>query len=312
MPKLKELTPRLRVGKGIERRNLTIFPLFAEDTVHLPEYLPIGAAIRSGAAKITEISEGGSVPTLALDNAGTIPILIIDGEELIGARQNRIANLTILAPGKKILPIPVSCVERGRWSYRGREFAESADIMFCAARAQKSQDVSRAMTNDGSHASDQGAVWNQIAAMSFKLASDSPTHAMHDVYEGHRQTLADYLRELEVADGQIGAIFAINGIAAGVELFDSTDTLRTYLPKIMRSYSLHAIANPTPRAKPAEEAEAAKLLESILDLDARSFAAVGLGEDLRIESPGITGGALAHNGRLIHLAAFQTAPERKE
>jgi hypothetical protein len=50
---------------------------------------------------------------------------------------------------------------------------------------------------------------------------------------------------------------------------------------------------------------------SILELDARRFPAVGLGEDYRIESAEITGGALAQNGRVIHLAAFQTDPERK-
>lgn len=38
-----------------------------------------------------------------------------------------------------------------------------------------------------------------------------------------------------------------------------------------------------------------------------SFPALGLGEDFRIESLEITGGALAQNGRVIHLAAF-TSP----
>lgn len=312
MPKLKELTPRLRVGKGIERHNLTIFPLFAEEAVPTVEYVPVGTAIRTGAARITEVSEGGSVPTLALDNLGVVPILIIDGEELIGARQNRIANITILAPGKKILPIPVSCVERGRWSYKTREFAESPDVMFSAVRAQKSRDVTQAMMKLGSHISDQGAVWTHISSMASKLGHRSPTDAMQDVYEDHRTTLAEYLKGVEVADGQVGAVFAINGKAAGVELFDSTDTLRTYLPKIMRSYSLDALADRSAKkAKRAEEVEAEKLLDSILELDTRRFPAVGLGEDYRIESAEITGGALAQNGRVIHLAAFQTDPERK-
>src|SRR6266496_3180486 len=141
MPKLKEVAPRVRVGCGISRRNLTIFPLYTDEEISPPEYLPVGAAIRTGAGKVTEISEGGSVPKLAIENLGVIPVLIIDGEELIGARQNRIANLTILAPGKKTIPIPVSCVERGRWGYqsgmgsRAREFSESPDVMFHQASA---------------------------------------------------------------------------------------------------------------------------------------------------------------------------------
>ncbi|HUR00750.1 MAG TPA: DUF6569 family protein, partial [Gemmatimonadaceae bacterium] len=95
--------------------------------------------------------------------------------------------------------------------------------------------------------------------------------------------------------------------------FDSTDTFRTYLPKILRSYALDAISN-TPVGKPArtDEAEASKLLDSILELDAKSFPAIGLGEDFRLDSPSLSGGALAWNGKVIHLAAFQTAlPEPK-
>ena len=97
--------------------------------------------------------------------------------------------------------------------------------------------------------------------------------------------------------------------AAGVEIFDSPDTLATYLPKIMRSYALDALANQTAVAG-ADEAEAMGLLNSILELEAQSFPAVGLGEDLRIESPEITGGALSYDGRVVHLAAFNTAPPK--
>src|SRR5260370_24034570 len=119
MPKLREVAPRVRVGRSISRRNLTIFPLFTDGETIPATYLPVGAAIRTGAGKVTEISEGGSVPNLAIENLGVIPVLIIDGEELIGARQNRIANLTILAPGMKTIQIPVSGVERGRWGSQG-------------------------------------------------------------------------------------------------------------------------------------------------------------------------------------------------
>jgi len=317
MPKLKEVTPRVRIGRGIARQNLTIFPLFTEEPLLPAEYVTVGIAIREGLGKVTEVSEAGSVPRLALENLGIMPVLIIDGEELIGARQNRIANLTILAPGKKTIPIPVSCVERGRWGYQSgasnqsREFTESPQVMYHSARAQKAHDISQSLLMHDTRMSDQGGVWNSISAMSVKLGFISPTHAMHDVYENQKAHLDDYLSGIDAANGQIGAIFAINGCPAGVELFDSTDTLATYLPKILRSYALDALANQTAAQTPAgtraDEAEASQLLDSILELDAKSFPAVGLGEDLRIESPGITGGALSHNGRVVHLAAFNTA-----
>jgi hypothetical protein len=311
MPKLKEVTPRVRVGRGVARHNLTIFPLYADEELKPAGYVPVGIAIREGLGKVTEISEAGSVPRLAIDNLGISPILILDGEELIGARQNRIANITILAPAKKTIPIPVSCVERGRWHYHdttaaAREFTDSPQVMNHEARMMKMKDVSNSLRNHGARMADQGAVWNLMSAVQMKMGFISPTQAMSDVYEHRRESIEDYLTDLKPERGQIGAIFAINGKPAGVELFDSTETFATYLPKIMRSYALDALANRVKHPEAAGDKDATRLLDSILELDARSFPAEGLGEDLRIESAGITGGALAHNGRVVHLAAFQT------
>jgi hypothetical protein len=130
---------------------------------------------------------------------------------------------------------------------------------------------------------------------------------MQDVYNSRRTTIEEYLRGVTVADGQVGAIFAINGAPAGLELFDSPDTFRTYLPKILRSYALVALANQSLAPVKAKDEEAERLLDSILELDAKSFPAIGLGHDLRIDSPDITGGALTHEGHVIHLAAFHTS-----
>jgi hypothetical protein len=306
VPRLKEMTPALRVGTSTTRHNLTIFPLFADGNLQVAGYLPVGVALRTGSARITEVSESGSIPTLAFENLANTPVLVIDGEELLGARQNRIANLTVLVPGNQSLPLPVSCVERGRWSYRSREFAESSDVMYREARARKARAVSSNLLAHGSRASDQGAVWADIDALSSKLGYNSPTAAMHDVSQSHRALIDGYVRGIEVADDQVGAIFAINGLAAGIELFDSSGTLRTYLPKVLRSYALDAIANQTSQPVTTKSDEADRFLDSILELDAQSFPAIGLGEDLRLNSPTISGGALAHDGRVIHLAAFRT------
>ena len=40
------------------------------------------------------------------------------GEQLAGGKQNRVLNASILVPAKSELPIPVTCVERGRWALR--------------------------------------------------------------------------------------------------------------------------------------------------------------------------------------------------
>jgi hypothetical protein len=75
-----------------------------------------------GEARVTEVSEAGSVPFLQVANGADRPLLLLDGEELIGAEQNRILNTAVLVAAHTEVTIPVSCVEQGRWGYRGRQF----------------------------------------------------------------------------------------------------------------------------------------------------------------------------------------------
>ena len=65
---------------------------------------------------VEEVSESGSVPNLLVENKGDIRILFIEGEELVGAKQNRVLNTSVLIAAKSRVKIPVSCVEAGRWA----------------------------------------------------------------------------------------------------------------------------------------------------------------------------------------------------
>ena len=68
--------------------------------------------------RITEVDAAGSVPELIAFNPLDTPVLLYDGEELLGAKQNRILNVTVLVAPKSETKIPVSCVEQGRWHAR--------------------------------------------------------------------------------------------------------------------------------------------------------------------------------------------------
>ena len=78
------------------------------------------------------------MPELRFENLGQKPVLLLDGEELIGAKQNRVVNLTILAPPKQVIVIPVSCVEAGRWHVQTEAFRTAVHVMYSRARSAKS------------------------------------------------------------------------------------------------------------------------------------------------------------------------------
>ncbi len=64
------------------------------------------------------------------------------GGELIGAKQNRIANASFLVPAESELVIDVSCVEAGRWGRRRRErFSSGETILSSKLRRTMSRRV---------------------------------------------------------------------------------------------------------------------------------------------------------------------------
>lgn len=134
----------LRTYKG-----LSVLPVLEPDRNNRIDYLTLDEVLASGQVRITEITEGGNVPELLLENGANEPVLLVDGEELVGAKQNRTLNLTILAPANQKTVIPVSCVEAGRWAYSSDEFEGSDRAHFARGRARKMASVSESMATSG-------------------------------------------------------------------------------------------------------------------------------------------------------------------
>src|SRR5512135_1713684 len=303
---VQESLAGLRLGAPQVHLNLALFPL-AGAQYGAPGYLLLDEALERKLARVTEVSSEGSVPELAFENDSAEKILLVDGDELVGAKQNRVLNLSILVGGGKRIVIPVSCVEQGRWAYRRPDFAPAGRALFARARAKKMQRVSESLRDRGRAQANQGEVWADVADKAQFLRMESPTMAMSDLYEQGAARLADYEKAFRAEPGQRGAVLAIDGKVAGLELFDSAQAFSRYLAKLVRSYALDAIetANGQHRAPPAAEVE--RFLERLRGASAERFAALGEGEDIRLTGERLAGGALAAGGRIAHLAGFATA-----
>jgi hypothetical protein len=129
-------------GKPQSHGALTIIPILAPMQAE-PEWLTLAEA--GDRVRITEVGEEGSVPDLRVANLEDLPLLLLDDEQLVGAKQNRILNMTVLVAAQTEVTIPVSCVEQGRWSYRARHSAPSDFSLYAGLRAKKSAWVSRSL-----------------------------------------------------------------------------------------------------------------------------------------------------------------------
>ena len=159
MKELNEFIAGLHTGEPVEFNRLKIRPIFVDEDRKLP-FLDLEEALKQGFIEITEISEGGSVPDLEVSNKSHEDVIILDGEELIGAKQNRIVNTTIVVAATSKLKIPVSCVEQRRWRYSSPSFSASKSRQ-CPACAQETN-TSRPVC-DGKRATGRSsAIWSAL------------------------------------------------------------------------------------------------------------------------------------------------------
>jgi len=316
MTAISDLVSRLVVGKSTRIGALEVFPLFqphdpSGNSAHpsMP-YVLLADALESGDAQVVEVSEGGSVPTLRLVNAANLPVLAFDGEELVGAKQNRILSVTILAPPRAATEIPVACVEQGRWRFTSRAFSASRDMLFAKARASKAASVRASYAHGTRPDADQGRIWSAIDDKLARFGVAAKTSAMAEAYDERASRVDDYVAAVRPEAGQIGAVFALNGRIFGLDVVERPDVCVRLLPKLVRSYALDAL-----EIEELGEADAPKavrfgidqlgaFLKAAAEADATARPAVGMGEDLRFDGREIEGGALVLDGRALHISAF--------
>ena len=309
MQTISDTISHLHLGKATTFEGLTVFPLLG-DHERPRDYLTLDEALEQKQARVIEVTEEGDVPNLLFDNLGDRKVLLVDGDELVGAKQNRIINLSILVPPHTKVEIPVSCVEAGRWSYDSRDFESKQRSMYSSARAAKAEAVTVRMRHSGERRADQSEVWDNIAACSSDYDVDSLTSSMSDIYESQEEHLKRYKEAFKVESGQIGAVFASNGKVQGLDLFDSSETFSHYLERLVSSNVLGSLSGKA-GGKEAALQEAEKFIDSIKAARTEPFEALGMGDDLRLSGETLAGGALVAEDRVVHLAAFNLDPDNK-
>jgi hypothetical protein len=300
-------------GKEITFEKLTVVPLLGASTPE-PDYDTLDAALARGTLLITEVTEAGHVPEIKVLNKGPRPVLIIDGEELVGAKQNRTVNLSMLIPAATDVRVPVTCVEAGRWSRGSGYFTSSSHTHYSSGRAAKSAQVSASLLRDGIARADQGQVWGDIAAKMDRLQAFSGTAAMAEMYKVTGATIESFVHGLPVADGQVGAVFILDGEPRGVDLFDCPQTFGLLFPKILRGYALDVIDSRFHQDSPdssstvtgeAGTARAGRFMREVLEAGRKPFDVPGMGETWRLIASQVSGGGVSANGNLVHMSAFR-------
>ncbi|RKQ90904.1 hypothetical protein C8N24_0719 [Solirubrobacter pauli] len=290
---------------------LAVFPLIATQRPALP-FFAFAQAVARGVS-VRELPEGASVNELLVANPLEQPVLLYEGEEVLGAQQNRTIDDSVLVPPRAQVRVPVHCVEAQRWdaSRSGEAFAPAPQVAYPDLRRAKSE-LKRQRQHAAVRASaEQGAVWSMVAEKAQRHGVASPTAALHDVFERRREQLSALAAAVAVRPGQVGMLAAIGGRFVVVDHVSDPAAFAALHAPLVQGYALDAVE--IKETDPPTLADARGFLEALRDVDpvrteGLAPRIVGLGTRVRVDSPHAAGTALVHDGERIALTAFAHGP----
>ena len=285
-----------QLGDAVEHRGIVVAPLFPRrdpvaDYVTLDEALPRGL-------RITEVDEAGSVPELVVENPLDERVLLYDGEELVGAKQNRILNVSVLVEAKSTLRIPVSCVEQGRWSHIVAVVSLGQPRLARAPAPAQGRGAGRAPMARGVAQSQCGAScasgWSTCPSTRRRVRAPISI-ALASATSGRSRTRSRRSRASAApSSGSVTTCASTSSLGRT----RSRDSGRSSAPATCSTRSSASTAGRRrSRSMPT-------FLRWVDEAEAARQPSVGLGEDVRLRGEHVIGSGLELDGELIQLSAF--------
>lgn len=213
---------------------------FREAAGNAGYYMPLQRAIDDGKVVIREESESGRVNTLLIRNLSQDTIFIMSGEILVGGKQDRvIASDMLIVPQSGQVKLPVFCVEKGRWRYKGDE----TDAKFKEYYGMANEHLRNLID----HRASQEQIWDEVKKSNERDRISSETdaytaHAKNPAFRREEQTYLEFFQNVFESQTDVVGVIAVSGNQIeGCDLFISNQLFRQEFPKLLYSYIDDAI-----------------------------------------------------------------------
>lgn len=293
LDKIKIVEPRFL-------RNLVIYPLVNDGKSNF-KIKVLDDALQEKDVFITEL-DNAQIEQVRLQNHSDDRVFVLDGEEITGAWQNRIATTAVFVDAKSEVLLPTSCVEQGRWA-GNKEFTMGHSCSFPSLRALLCKDVTNSLHKTKTFRANQERVWQSVTKKLTSLKIQSVTLSMHDIFQHLKDELSRFSENAKELDQFTGMIATCGEEILCVDLFGYKNLFTRLAPKLLASYGLDAIEKIFTSSSPPTDT-VKKFFIHLQRIRSRLFPSVGLGVELRFQSTKIVGRALLFGEDLLHLSAF--------
>ena len=155
---LSHYTPK----KLLNLQNINIYLLSIKSEGSIKGMRLLDELINSNTALVKELDHNERIDRVKIYNNSFYDLLLLSGDIIIGAKQNRMIMDNTIIKSKNNLEVPVSCVEKNRWHYQSNRNFNASDIKISPKiRASKDRFYENDYTN-----SIQGKIWDDIEKIS--------------------------------------------------------------------------------------------------------------------------------------------------
>lgn len=302
---------------GITFKNLKIVPLFAGASFvaannDVGKFRTLKEVLEAGQVEIKETgavqqNQSGGIPNRQLNqsdmnagNSGDVnhlmirnltqdTVFIMAGELVQGGKQDRVVGENfLLPPGKDFVPLPVFCVEHGRWTYNNSDKSGFKKYNSFTANSVRSKAV---------QSKDQSQVWSQVSEITTANKSSTSTGTFNAIFENeafskeYDEYKEYFLAELGKINGCIGFAGISGGRVVGCDIFATEDLFRQQSVSLLSAYITEAIT----------ENKAPSLSDREIQDYLLSFLTESVRQDQDINEKGR---AFENAGKKLHIATF--------
>ncbi len=184
---------------------------------------------------VEEIGIDGRVEEVNVKNFSKDFLFVPDGEAIVGAKQNRIAERSVIIAPYFSQKIPVKCVEQYRWNYEeGTEFAKSDFVLHPKAREEKAE-----LLIKGENSKIQNAVWNNISNLSEKHEVSCMSMDLGDILHSSKKYYdIDYFDRIK--DSNFNAYIVSGAGRTFIEFFYDDEVCKRHVKKSIKGWMADA------------------------------------------------------------------------
>ena len=293
----------LRPVKNLELSTNIRFELFDSKCSTEYDFTTLKSALDNNELTISEVNNSGSVPELKCISNTEKLILVLAGEEIVGAKQNRITNISFIVPPFKEIKIPVSCVEQGRWSYKSRTFSKGFNA-YPDLKRKLYEDVGENSHRGRGFRSNQSRVWDDIQQKQQSFNKFSSTGAMNEMYE--KSNAVDRFLNNNTDINSCAMVTYINGSIASFESGPNNTFFSQLFPDLVKSIYQESLLYKNTSKTYSNFFSTNTYFNYLKNLDCylNKINGVGLGNNSSIRSKSIGGDILTLDNDIIHFYSF--------